>query len=107
MTALSPLVFGSMREHPAAAAFAREVVRVHRRYATEIVAAHRLCPFVRDVDVAFGRFCVALTTEIDLTEACASDERGLTSARATTRVDGLRSRATGARPRPWRSPRRG
>jgi hypothetical protein len=66
---LKPLLFGPLRSHPAAAAFATEVVRVHRRYATEVVAAYRLCPFVRDVDVAFGRFCVVLAKTPLLDEA--------------------------------------
>lgn len=69
MTVLEPLLFGPLRQHPAAAAFAREVVRVNRRYATEVVQAHKLCPFVRDVDVAFGRFCVGLSDRVDVEEA--------------------------------------
>ncbi|MBK8251995.1 MAG: hypothetical protein IPK82_04935 [Polyangiaceae bacterium] len=69
MTALTPLLFGSLRTHRIADAFANEVVRVHKRYATEVVAAHRLCPFVRDVDVAFGRFCVMFSHELSLDDA--------------------------------------
>ncbi len=69
MTAPSPLLFGSLHQHPLALAFANEVVRVNSRYAVEVVSAHKLCPFVRDVNVAFGRFCVGLTTQTDLTEA--------------------------------------
>lgn len=69
MTALEPLLFGSLRGHPAAIPFAEQVVRVHRRFAVEVVAAHRLCPFVKDPDVAFGRFCVGLTERTDLDEA--------------------------------------
>jgi hypothetical protein len=69
VTTLDPLLFGPLRDHPAALALAREVVRVNKRYATEVVAAHRLCPFVRDVDVAFGRFVVVLSREADLAEA--------------------------------------
>lgn len=69
MTSLQPLLFGPLRAHPAAEAFAGEVVRVHRRYAVEVVAAHRLCPFVRDPDVAFGRFCVMLARQPLLDEA--------------------------------------
>jgi hypothetical protein len=72
VTTLAPLLFGPLRDHPAALPFAREVVRVHRRYATEVVAARRLCPFVRDVDVAFGQFCVALSVRADLEEARAA-----------------------------------
>lgn len=53
-------IFGALASHPQAAAFAAEVERVHRRYAEEIVGAFRLCPFFRDADSAFGRFCVVL-----------------------------------------------
>lgn len=69
MTTLEPLLFGRRSAHPLAIPFSREVARVHKRYATEVVAAHRLCPFVRDVDVAFGRFCIGLTDRADLAEA--------------------------------------
>jgi hypothetical protein len=60
MAALAPLLLGSSREHPLAAAFAAEIHRVHRRYAEEVVARNRLCPFLRDVETGFGRFCVVL-----------------------------------------------
>ncbi|HVK67462.1 MAG TPA: hypothetical protein VM694_23410 [Polyangium sp.] len=66
MAALEPMVRGKLASHPEAFAFAAEVLRVHRRYATEIVQAYALCPFVRDVDVAFGKFCVMLDHEPDL-----------------------------------------
>jgi hypothetical protein len=69
VSSLKPLLFGPLRSHPAAPAFAAEVVRVHRRYAVEVVASHRLCPFVRDPDVAFGRFCVVLARELSLDDA--------------------------------------
>jgi len=65
----APMLFGRLAGHPAARSLAREVVRVHRRYGNEVVAAFRLCPFVRDVDVAFGRFCVVLAERTDLDEA--------------------------------------
>lgn len=69
MSELVPLLFGPMRDHPAAGSFAREVVRVHKRYATEVVYGHRLCPFLRDIDSGFGRFCIGMTQAIDLKEA--------------------------------------
>src|SRR4051794_27828812 len=69
MSGLVPLLFGPLRDHPIALDFAAQVVRVHKRYATEIVASYRLCPFLRDVDTGFGRFCVAMTPRIDLDEA--------------------------------------
>jgi len=37
-----------------------EVHRVHRRYAGEVVAANRLCPFLRDIDTGFGAFVAML-----------------------------------------------
>ena len=68
MAALEPMVRGKLASHPEATAFAAEVLRVHRRYATEIVQAYALCPFTRDVDVAFGKFCVMLDREPDQLE---------------------------------------
>jgi hypothetical protein len=66
MAALSPIIRGSLAAHPAAPGLVAEVLRVHRRYATEVVQAFGLCPFTRDVDVAFGRVCVMLDREPDL-----------------------------------------
>jgi len=60
MAASSPLLHGPFASHPEAAKFAAEVHRVHRRYASEVVAAHRLCPHLRDVDKDFGAFVVML-----------------------------------------------
>lgn len=69
MGTLTPLLFGPLRAHPVAPALAAEVVRVHKRYAVEVVAAHRLCPFLRDPDIAFGRFCVVLARDLVLDDA--------------------------------------
>ena len=69
MSGVVPLLFGALREHPIARDFAAQVVRVHKRYATEVVANHSLCPFLRDVETGFGRFCVAMTPRVDLAEA--------------------------------------
>jgi hypothetical protein len=63
MAALEPMIRGKLATHPNAHAFAAEVLHVHKRYATEIVQQFRLCPFTRDVDVAFGKFCVMLDHE--------------------------------------------
>jgi hypothetical protein len=60
MAASAPLLRGPLAGHAAAAAFAAEVHRVHRRYAAEVVAANHLCPFLRDVDTGFGAFVVML-----------------------------------------------
>jgi hypothetical protein len=56
----APLLRGPLSDHRLAARFAEEVHRVHTRYAAEVVAANRLCPFLRDVETGFGRFCVVL-----------------------------------------------
>lgn len=69
VSTLTPLLLGPLRAHPAAPAFAAEVVRVHKRYAVEVVAAYRLCPFLRDPDVAFGRFCIVLAHQPVLDDA--------------------------------------
>jgi len=60
-------IAGALRDHPLASDLAKEVMRVHHRYATEVVGAHRLCPFMNDPETAFGRFCVMLdrTTDLD------------------------------------------
>lgn len=60
MALSEPVIRGALAGHPAAPAFAREVQRVHHRYATEVVGAFRLCPFMKDPDTAFGHFCVML-----------------------------------------------
>jgi len=72
MSGVVPLLFGDLRDHAIARDFAAQVVRVHKRYATEVVAGYRLCPFLRDVDTGFGRFCVAMTDRVDLDEARAA-----------------------------------
>jgi len=66
-------VFGLLATHPQAMPFAREVLRIHRRYAAEVVSAFGLCPFLRDVDVGLGRFCVMLdpTPRVDHAEKAA------------------------------------
>ena len=63
MATIEPAARGALAKHPAAQAFAREVLRVHRRYATEVVGAYSLCPFMKDPDTAFGHFCVMLDPE--------------------------------------------
>lgn len=65
MGALEPMIRGKLATHPRAHAFAAEVLQVHKRYATEIVQGFSLCPFTRDVEVAFGKFCVMLDREPD------------------------------------------
>jgi len=60
---VDPIVAGTLAEHPLARDFARVVQEVHHRYAVEVVGAFRLCPFMKDPQTAFGRFCVVLETE--------------------------------------------
>ncbi len=72
MAALAPLIRGSLQGHPLAQSFAAEVHRVHRRYAAEVVAKNGFCPFLRDVDTGFGRFCVMLDPEPDVDTALAA-----------------------------------
>jgi hypothetical protein len=70
MATLAPLLRGSLQGHPVAIPFAAEVLRIHRRYAGEVVAQNRLCPFLRDLDTGFGRFCVMLEPrELDVDDA--------------------------------------
>lgn len=65
MAAVEPMIRGKLATHPNARAFAAEVLHVNKRYATEIVQQFALCPFTRDVDVAFGKFVVMLDHEPD------------------------------------------
>ncbi len=67
----APILAGRLASHPLAPAFATEVARVHRRYATEVVAAFALCPFMSDPVSAFGRFCVVLDRDPELETAVA------------------------------------
>jgi hypothetical protein len=60
MATLEPVLRGALARHPVAEAFAAEVLRVHRRYAEEVVGAFSLCPFMKDAETAFGHFCVML-----------------------------------------------
>jgi hypothetical protein len=62
-------VSGAFAQSPIAAAFAGEVRRVHGRYAREVVAEFRVCPFLRDIETGFGRFCVVLDRQPDVERA--------------------------------------
>lgn len=64
-------VAGAFAARAGARAFAAVVERVHHRYATEVVGAYALCPFMRDPSRSFGRFCVMLDPEPDLEAALA------------------------------------
>jgi len=63
---MGPTIRGKLAEHAGAVAFAAEVWRVHRRYAEEIVGRHRLCPFMKEPETAFGDFVVVLDDAPDL-----------------------------------------
>src|SRR3954471_17098110 len=65
MAAPAPLLRGPLSAHPLARPFADEVHRIHRRFASEVVARNRLCPHLRDVDTGFGAFCVVLDPRPD------------------------------------------
>jgi hypothetical protein len=64
-----PVIAGALAASRGADALAREVHRIHRRYALEIVKAYGLCPFVREADAAFGSFVVMLDREPDVASA--------------------------------------
>lgn len=66
-----PILAGPLADHPLARDFARAIQQVHHRYATEVVGAFRLCPFMKDPATAFGRFCVVLETEPSVETATA------------------------------------
>jgi hypothetical protein len=70
---------GELAQHPAAARFAAEVRRIHGRYADEVVARYRLCPFLRDAESGFGSFCVLLDREPVLETALAAVREAETS----------------------------
>jgi hypothetical protein len=66
MASLQPVIRGALAGHPAAEALAREVWRVHHRYAVEVVGAFRLCPHMKDAERDFGHFFLMLDWEPDL-----------------------------------------
>lgn len=56
---------GRLADHPLAAEFADVVHRVHRRYASEVVAAFDLCPHLKDVESGFGELTVVIDSNLD------------------------------------------
>jgi len=66
----APLVRGLFAADPGAAVFAADVMALGRRYA-EVVARHRLCPFLKDVESGWGTFVVVLSPEPSVDEAVA------------------------------------
>ncbi len=63
---------GSLAAHARAEAYAAEVCALLHFYATEIVAANRLCPFLHNVDNGLGAVCVVLDREAVVEEAVAA-----------------------------------
>jgi hypothetical protein len=63
MGLIEPVVRGELAWHAAAPRLAAEVRRIHGRYADEVVAHYRLCPFLRDAESGFGTFYVVLDLE--------------------------------------------
>ncbi len=59
-------LLGELRTHEVAAELAEVVRRVHHRYATEVVGAFGLCPFMNDPETAFGKFVVVLDRALDV-----------------------------------------
>ena len=80
---MTAVLRGKLANHPLAAAFAREVERVHRRYATEAILAFRLCPFLRDAETGFPRRVV-----LDIVEGMSFDDL---------------QKSSGSAPAPWDS----
>jgi hypothetical protein len=60
---------GEAASHPRAEAYAAEACALLHVYATEIVAQHRLCPFLHNVDNGLGAVCVVLDRDPDVDEA--------------------------------------
>jgi hypothetical protein len=69
------VIAGALADAPVARELAEQVQRVHYRYASEVVAQFRLCPFLNDPETAFGRFCVMLEREPDLERAAEQVEK--------------------------------
>jgi hypothetical protein len=59
-------VVGKLAGDPGADAFARAVGELIHRYAAEVVAANRLCPFLHNVETGLGAVVVILENELDV-----------------------------------------
>jgi hypothetical protein len=62
-------IAGELADHPEAEAFCADVAALLHRYATEVVAAHNLCPFLHNVDNGLGAVCIMLDREPRAEEA--------------------------------------
>ena len=65
-------IAGALAGHAEAEPFVAEVCALLHRFATEIVAAHKLCPFLHNVDNGLGAVCVVLDAEPRIEEALAA-----------------------------------
>lgn len=68
MTAM-PGIFGKLAGHPRAEELSGEVHRMLQRYATEVVATYRLCPFLHNVESGLGDVGIMLDPEPDIASA--------------------------------------
>jgi hypothetical protein len=66
MSSIEAVIRGPLSPHPRAQEFAQQVLRVHTRYASEVVFAFGLCPFMKEAETAFGRFYVMLDHSLDV-----------------------------------------
>lgn len=63
---------GRLAGHPRAAELAAAASALLHRYASEVVYAHRLCPFLQNVETGMGAVCVMLDTEPDVARTTAA-----------------------------------
>jgi hypothetical protein len=65
-------VGGRLAGHPRAGELAAAATALLHRYASEVVYAHRLCPFLQNVETGMGAVCVMLDTEPDVARTTAA-----------------------------------
>jgi hypothetical protein len=63
---------GRFAGHPRAGELASAASALLHRYASEVVYAHRLCPFLQNVETGMGAVCVMLDTEADVARTTAA-----------------------------------
>ena len=67
-------LFGQHRDHPQARELGEHVHRMVFAYATQVVAAYRLCPFLHNVETGMGAVGVVLDREPDIETGVAAIE---------------------------------
>jgi hypothetical protein len=65
-------VAGPLAGSPGAPPFAGAVAELLHRYAVEVVAANRLCPFLHNVETGLGALAVYLGRELDVASAASA-----------------------------------